>query len=88
MTHSVLIADAESHLIRRFTAEMGLPPGQYLQRVRLDAACLLLANRDYSVEKVAQMVGYACANYFCKVFCDINDCTPLEYRRKNKGARS
>ena len=78
----------KSHLIRRFTAEMGLPPGRYLQRMRLDAACLLLANRDYSVETVAQMVGYACANYFCKVFRRQLQVTPGEYRQRTAGRLS
>ncbi|WP_264757401.1 AraC family transcriptional regulator [Klebsiella quasipneumoniae] len=36
------------------------------------------------MNEVSEKCGFTDTNYFCKVFRDINDCTPLEYRRKIK----
>ena len=59
---------AKCHLIRAFKSQAGLTPGQYLVSTRIKAAKLILCHRAYSVEAVANMVGYSGANYFCKVF--------------------
>lgn len=73
---------SKSHLIRTFTAEVGESPGKFLQRERIDAAKLLLLNREYPVETVANMTGYAGANYFCKVFRRLTGESPGEYRAR------
>ena len=39
------------HLIRTFSAREGISPGQYLRRIRLGNAKLLLAYREYSVTR-------------------------------------
>lgn len=48
----------------------------------IDAAKLLLLNREYPVETVANMTGYAGANYFCKVFRRLTGESPGEYRAR------
>ena len=73
---------SKSHLIRTFTAEVRESPGKFLQRERIDAAKLLLLNREYPVETVANMTGYAGANYFCKVFRRLTGESPGEYRAR------
>lgn len=77
---------SKSHLIRTFTAEVGESPGKFLQRERIDAAKLLLLNRECSVETVANMTGYAGANYFCKVFRRVTGESPGEYRAREAGS--
>lgn len=76
---------SKPHLIRTFTAEVGESPGKFLQRERIDAAKLLLLNREYPVETVANMTGYAGANYFCKVFRRLTGESPGEYRARASG---
>lgn len=76
---------SKSHLVRRFSAETGRGPGQYLQEVRLEQARLLLLGRDYSVELIAGMTGYSCANYFCKVFRGRFGASPGRYRELHRG---
>lgn len=80
------LADAvgvsKSHLIRVFTAETGRSPGKYLQTVKLDNAKLMLQNREYTIEMVADMAGYSGANYFCKVFRRATGESPGEYRER------
>lgn len=73
----------KNHLIRTFTAETGKSPGKFLQSIKLDNAKLMLQNRDYSIEMVADMVGYSGSNYFCKVFRRVTGESPGEYRARN-----
>lgn len=72
------------HLIRTFTARMGISPGQYLRRIRLENAKLLLAYREYSVDAVAGMVGYSGGNYFCKAFRQAEAISPGQFRAKHR----
>lgn len=70
----------KSHLIRTFSAATGISPGKYLQSIKLDNAKLMLQNRDYTIEMIADMVGYSSANYFCKVFRRVTGQPPGEFR--------
>ena len=74
---------SKGHLIRSFSAAMGMPPGRYLSAVRLDAAKRLLLHREYSLEVVAGMCGFSCANYLCKVFKKETGCSPAAWRALN-----
>ena len=74
----------KSYLIRRFKKETGLSPGKYLQDVRISRAKELLARPQHSLEAIAALSGFSCANYFCKVFKKITGETPTEYRNKSK----
>lgn len=76
---------SKSHLVRVFSAEMGMGPGQYLTAVRVDAAKALLAQRDYPLEVVATLCGFSGANYLCKVFKKHTGLTPAAFRARNAG---
>ena len=58
----------KSHLVRTFTAAMGVPPGKYLTTVRIEAAQRLLLHREYTLDVVASLCGFSGANYLCRVF--------------------
>ena len=40
---------SKSHLVRMFTAALGIPPGRYLTKVRVEAAMRLLLHREYTL---------------------------------------
>ena len=77
---------SKSHLVRVFTAQMGIGPGQYLIQTRLDAAKVLLAQRDYSLDVIASLCGFSGANYLCKVFKKHTGQTPGTFRALHAGA--
>ncbi len=77
------IGCSKSHLIRKFKSEVGEAPGQYLQRIRITNAKLLLKYEMYTIEIIANMVGYSCANYFCKVFQKQVGESPGAYRKRH-----
>lgn len=71
---------SKSHLVRAFSAAMGIPPGKYLTGVRIDAAKRLLLHREYSLEIVANLCGFSGANYLCRVFKKETGMTPAAWR--------
>lgn len=85
------LADAlscnKSTFIRRFKAETGQSPGQYLQTIRMENAKILLKSQSYSIELIANMTGYACANYFCKAFLKRIGESPGHYRKRYSGMK-
>ncbi|EOL8810783.1 transcriptional regulator [Klebsiella pneumoniae] len=76
------------YLSRLFSKESDVKFNEYLKLARISRSKTLLTNSNMKINEVSEKCGFTDTNYFCKVFRDINDCTPLEYRRKNKGARS
>lgn len=75
----------KSHLVRVFSQSVGVPPGQYLTQVRVDAAKLLLSSRNYGLELIATLCGFSGSNYFCKVFKSQTGQTPAAYRKNAVG---
>lgn len=69
----------KSHLIRVFSRAVGIPPGQYLTRVRIEAAKQLLRSQDATLELVAAATGFSSAGYFGKVFRRETGVTPARY---------
>ncbi len=71
---------SKCHLVRMFSAEMGISPGKYLTRTRLEAAKLLLLDREYNLDTIANLCGFSGANYLCRVFKREEGITPLAWR--------
>lgn len=65
-----------------FKQEMKVTLKQYLSNYRLDKAKRLLENEYYKITEIAEKCGYANANYFAKVFKEMTDMTPAEYRKQ------
>lgn len=70
---------SKAHLIRCFTKTVGMSPGKYITRVKVEYAKLLLQGEEPSVAYVAEASGFANANYFAKVFRKETGMTPSEY---------
>lgn len=71
---------SKCHLVRVFSAEMGMPPGKYLTSVRIEAAKLLLTEREYNLEMIAGLCGFSGANYLCRVFKRETGLSPAAWR--------
>ena len=82
------LAISKCHLVRVFGEEMGLSPGKYLTLVRVDAAKFYLRAREYSIDTVACLCGFAGSNYFCKVFRRAVGISPRTYRMRFEEAVS
>ena len=71
---------SKSHLVRTFTAALGIPPGRYLTRVRVEAAQRLLLHREYTLDVIASLCGFSGANYLCRVFKKTTGRSPTQWR--------
>lgn len=68
-----------AHLGRVFMKKIGVSPGKYITRVRVEYAKLLLRDPDTTISYVAEASGFANANYFAKVFRRETGLSPTEY---------
>ncbi|RRD39459.1 AraC family transcriptional regulator [Leptotrichia sp. OH3620_COT-345] len=72
------------HLTRKFKAETGISPGQYLIKTRLKNATSLLLNSNMTIEEISEKVGFSCGNYFAKAFRHKFKISPTKYRNYYK----
>lgn len=81
---------SQPHLIRRFTAAVGLPPLAYLARLRAERACALLTRGDASISAIAEAVGWPEAFHFARRFKAHTGMSASDYRRRFRvdGVRS
>lgn len=73
---------SESTLTRRFRAETGISPGEYLERLVAGQACRMLLSEDYSIAEIAEILHFSDQFYFCKFFKRHMNLTPSAYRRQ------
>ncbi len=73
---------SKAHLIRRFKATMGMPPGRYLSLVRVEAAKRLLLE-GMQLEAVAGLCGFSGSNYLCRVFKKEVGQSPAAWQEEN-----
>lgn len=71
---------SERQLSRLFRRQTGMSFVEYVQSVRMDAACRLLASSRSSVEEIASAVGYADMKFFYRLFKKKTGVTPRQYR--------
>ncbi|MCL6456898.1 MAG: response regulator [Gorillibacterium sp.] len=74
---------SREYISRRFKQEFGENLSDYIGRVRIDQAKLLLTNPHIRIAQIASMVGYADEKYFSKVFKKLTGCSPNDYRHRD-----
>ena len=70
-----------AHLFRR---AVGVPPGRYLQQLRMDRARQLLENTPAPVAEVMRTVGYIDPSHFARDFRRRFGAGPREWRRDHR----
>ena len=79
---AALVPLSLSQLDRRFKQLFQLTPQQFLLRVRMSAACQMLASTDRSILQIALRTGFYDQSYFTKQFQRRQGLTPTAYRKK------
>jgi signal transduction histidine kinase/ligand-binding sensor domain-containing protein/AraC-like DNA-binding protein len=72
---------SRTSLYDKIRAMTGMPIGEYIQRVRLKQAEMLMIYKGYSVSEVYSMVGISSSSYFIRLFRKYYGTTPGEYIR-------
>jgi transcriptional regulator GlxA family with amidase domain len=70
------------HLGRVFCQEVGMSPGRYVERIRLETARRRLEESDHSVEEVALAAGFGSTETMRRVFVSNLAVSPTDYRRR------
>jgi transcriptional regulator GlxA family with amidase domain len=70
------------HLGRVFCQQVGMSPGRYVERVRLETARRRLEESDHSVEAVALAAGFGSTETMRRVFVSSLAVSPTDYRRR------
>ena len=69
------------YLCARFKNSTGETVGQYLKRVRIGRARILLMERpDLNLSRIGELCGYRSPSYFGKVFREMTGLTPQNFR--------
>ena len=71
----------KSYLCRFFKKNMGMSLTEYINKIRVEKAAVLLKNTDESITDIALNVGFSDLNYFSRIFKKVMNCTPKEYKK-------
>ena len=73
-----------SYFKRLFTSRFGLPPVQYVTKLKTDRAKELLTTALYSVTEISRMCGFKNVYYFSRVFKNETGISPSMYNSRLK----
>jgi AraC-like DNA-binding protein len=73
---------SEDHFGRIFKKEMRCLPSDYVKKVKIEAAEVMLALHNTSIKDIAYSLAFDNPSYFNKVFKRVTGMTPSEYRKK------
>ena len=74
---------SRSAFAREFKQTLGVPPMEFVTRIRLNLARRLLASTPQSIEVIAAEVGFSSRSHFSRRFRDQFGTDPSTYRRQN-----
>ncbi len=73
---------SERSFARLFTAEVGMSPGKYVERARIDAARGHLERTSDGLAAVARRCGFPSETTFLRAFRRVVGTTPTQYRKR------
>ncbi|MEK0312568.1 AraC family transcriptional regulator [Cohnella sp. 56] len=74
------------YIARCMKRHIGMSPVEYVRHIRVDRARRLLEqSSELSVRQIAEAVGIADSNYFCRLFRKETGMSPAAYRRLHAG---
>lgn len=75
---------SRTYFHRLYRQAFGVTCIQDVIQNRLEYACELLKNTDFSVSEISEKCGYDNDSYFMRQFRKYKNCTPTEFRRKSR----
>ena len=77
---------SERNFARCFTAQVGVTPARYVERVRVETARRLLEDTEHGVDAVAAAAGFGTSETMRRTFLRLLRTSPSEYRRRFRAA--
>ena len=70
-------------LKKEFAAAYGVTVFQFSRQVRMERACELLGTTNYTIQTIAEMIGFAEGNNFQAAFKTVMGISPGKWRKAN-----
>lgn len=70
-----------TYLHRLFQTHLGMSPGKYIQKIRIEECKLLLRSGTLSMGEIAKQLGFSSQQHFSRQFRSVTGMTPSEYTR-------
>lgn len=71
---------SQEHIARLFVARMGMPPMKYYRRLKVEAACAMLASTNLRIGRIAESLSFRDQFAFARTFRSITGVSPSAYR--------
>lgn len=71
---------SKDYFARLFRETTGMPISAFLQKIRIEEACNLLAGTNQTIDDIALQCGFNDAKYFYSTFKKLTGLTPRQYR--------
>lgn len=75
---------SEKHLLKIFKEQLGMPPIQYNNKLRIEKAKKLLKTTKSSIYEVSEQLNFNSPEYFCRLFRKEENCSPSQYRKRHQ----
>jgi len=73
---------SKNHLCMLFKQEIGENFTDYVNKLRINEAKLLITEKNFQVKEASYEVGINNERYFCKLFKKFTGCSPMEYKNR------
>ena len=80
--YAELLHVSENYLIRLFTSNTGISPGDYFMNIKINNAISLLESTKKSISEIADSLGFSDPLYFSRVFRKRVGVSPRAFRNK------
>lgn len=71
---------SEKWISQKFASDTGTTIIHYIHIEKIKEACRLLRYTTFSIAEISALLGYSSESYFIKIFHDIINMTPVQYR--------
>ncbi|WP_022932013.1 AraC family transcriptional regulator [Treponema bryantii] len=75
---------SKSHFIRLFKESTGMYVSEYINKYRIEKACLDLIYTNNNITEIATASGFNNIQYFSRKFKEYMKCTPKQYQKKRR----
>jgi AraC-like DNA-binding protein len=73
---------SNDHFTRIFKSVMGIPPGEYVVRKRIEKSQYLLLTTDLSINQITEQTNFKSTAYFARMFKKYVLISPAAYRKQ------
>ena len=75
---------SEKHLLKIFKEQLGVPPIQYTNKLKIEKAKKLLRTTKDSIYQISERLNFNSPEYFCRIFRKEEQCSPSQYRKRHQ----